>query len=479
MSPLPRAVLALLLITMPARLLAQGALTQLPAFDDVARRYVAQALDSNLGLKGEDLELSSSALALQAARVRFYPELSFEARYTRADGGRVINFPVGQLLNPVYQTLNQMLAAQGQTPRFGTVSDQNFAFQRPREQDSHVSLRQGIYEPAVPAAIAAQRAYLTSREYARVVLARQLRRDVIVGYAGYLKSLRSETIVRAAESTLAENLRVTESLYANGRVTQDQVLRARAEQMASVQQLKEAQDGSRQAQRYVNFLLNRELDAPLEDARASDDADAVPFARDPKRQRDAALAQRAELGQADALARAAEAQVGVARAALKPQLGLGVDAGTQGEQYRLGTGYNYITASLVLTWKFFDGGANRAAAAQASLAARRLDLERQELAQRVSLEVEQASDRLDSALSLLATAKAREAAAEAALRIASRKRDEGALSQLEFIDARTTLTSAQLNYNVTRYDIYARRAELDFATGSGDLPRAGAQGNPP
>ena len=204
MSPLPRAVLGLLLSSVTAPLLAQGALTQLPAFDDVARRYVAQALDSNLGLKGEDLDLSSSAAALQAARARLYPELSFEARYTRADGGRVINFPVGQLLNPVYQTLNQMLAAQGQAARFGMVTDQNFAFQRPREQDSHLSLRQGIYQPAVPAAIAAQRAYLTSREYARVVLARQLRRDVIVGYAGYLKSLRSEAIVRAAASTLAE-----------------------------------------------------------------------------------------------------------------------------------------------------------------------------------------------------------------------------------------------------------------------------------
>ena len=70
----------------------------------------------------------------------------------------------------------------------------------------------------------------------------------------------------------------------------------------------------------------------------------------------------------------------------------------------------------------------------------------------------------------MATAAARAEAAQAAFRIASRKRDEGVINQVEFIDARSTLTRAELNLALTRFNVLARRAELDYATSAGDLP---------
>ena len=73
----------------------------------------------------------------------------------------------------------------------------------------------------------------------------------------------------------------------------------------------------------------------------------------------------------------------------------------------------------------------------------------------------------------LAAAQARADAARAAFRIASRKRDEGAASQIEFLDARNALTSAELNLAWTRLDVLERRAELDYAAGdSSELPGA-------
>jgi outer membrane protein TolC len=437
-------------------------------FDAVALGYVAQALEGNLALRGQDLDVERSAAALAAARARFYPELALNARYTVAEGGRQIEFPLGQLMNPAYQTLNQLLVAQGQAPRFANLPDQTFAFQRPREQDTRITLRQPLYQPAIPAAVTAQRELLGSQQYARLALARQLRRDVIVAYAGYLQALRATEIVGSANLLLDENLRITESLYANGRVTQDQVLRARAEQLAARQSLRTTQGQVSQARSYVNFLLNRRLDTALDDAAAG--TAGQPSPADMQSLRADAQEHRAELAQLDSLSRAADAQARAARAALKPQLALGVDAGTQGEQYRLGSGYNFIAASLVLSWKFFDGGANRAAAAQARLAARGVSLQREQAAQRVQLEVQQALDQLETARDSLATAQARMEAAQAAFRIASRKRDEGAISQVEFLDARNTLTAAQLNLNVTRFELISRGAELDHATGSGELP---------
>jgi len=438
-------------------------------FDAIAHDYLRLAFESNLALRSAGLELERSREALAAARARFYPELALNARYTLADGGREITFPVGQLLNPAYQTLNDLLVAQGQPPRFTSLVDQSFAFQREREQDTRVTLRQPLYQPAIPAAVTAQRALLEGAQFARLALARQLQRDVVVTYVSYLKAMRAAQIVRSGGELLQENLRVNDSLFRNGRITQDQVLRARAELLASDQQLRETEDSATQARSLLNFLLNRSLDTPLEEAlELTDEPDTVTGSLAELRSQ--SLLARPELKRLDSLGEAARAQLRGARAALKPSLSLGIDAGTQGEDYRLGPGYNFIAGSLVLTWKFFDGGANRAEAAQARIAARTTELQRDELALRVQLEVQQAVDRLQTAADSLSTARARDEAARAAFRIASSKRDAGTINQVEFIDARNALTGAELNLNLTRFSLLDRGAELQYAAGSGELP---------
>ena len=87
------------------------------AFDVVVDRYVAEGLRSNLALQSETLEVERRPQALAIARARFMPEISLQARYTRAEGGREFALPIGTALNPVYSTLNDMLAAQGQPRR--------------------------------------------------------------------------------------------------------------------------------------------------------------------------------------------------------------------------------------------------------------------------------------------------------------------------------------------------------------------------
>jgi outer membrane protein len=261
---------------------------------------------------------------------------------------------------------------------------------------------------------------------------------------------------------------VNDSLFRNGKITQDQVLRARAELLAVTQQSREARNGASQSQSYLNFLLNRPLETTLEAAQIVADVSATTRALAELRQ--AALDNRPELAQMQALTRASEAQTRLVKADRWPTLSLGADGGIQGEEYDFGRGSNYATISLLLNWTFFDGGARRAAVRQANAVARRTATQRDELTQQVQLEVQQTLDRLETSADSLATAEARAEAARAAFRIASRKRDEGAISQVEFIDARSSLTGAELNLNVTRFEVLARQAELDYATAAGRLP---------
>ncbi len=438
------------------------------AFDVVVDRYVTEALRSNLALQGEALEVERAAASLAEARARYFPEATLQARFSRADGGRVIDLPIGTSLNPVYSTLNDMLAAQGQPARFPRIADESIPFLREREQDTRVTIRQPLYAPTLAAAVRAQRALLDASNYQRMALARTLRRDVTLAYLDWLRSRDSVAIVAASEALLRENLRVNRSLFGNGKITEDQVLRAQAELLAVEQQQREAENLERQAQSYFNFLLNRPLATPIDAATIptttseSEDALELLWTR--------ALDRRPELNRIEQLKEASAAQVRLARKQRWPTLALGLDAGTQGEDYRFGDGYNFGVASLLFSWRIFDGGGDAARVREARAAERQLVLREEEIAQRIRLEVQQALDRLQTARASLATAAARNDAAAAAFRIASRKRDEGAINQVEFIDARSALTGAEINLTLTRYDVLARRAELEYATSSGDLP---------
>jgi outer membrane protein len=433
--------------------------------------YVRAGLQSNLSLRAQSLEVERSVAALDEARARYFPEVGFEARYSRSEGGRTIELPLGQALNPAYQTLNDLLVAQGQQPQFPVVQDETIAFLREREQDTRITLRMPLVQPAIPAAVRAQRELLGASEYAHVALGRRLKRDITVGYLHWLAAVRNRGIVDASVALLNENLRVNDSLFRNGKITQDQVLRARAELLAVTQQSREAENAAAQSSSYLNFLLNRPLDTALENVEVGAEVTARTQALADLRS--AALANRPELAELAHLSRASEAQVQLAKAERWPTLSLGADGGIQGEEYEFGRGSNYATVSLLLNWTFFDGGARRAGVRQANAVARRTATQFDELTQQVQLEVQQSLDRLNTSADSLATAEARSEAARAAFRIASRKRDEGAISQVEFIDARSSLTSAELNLNVTRFSVLARQAELDYATAAGSLPMAG------
>ncbi len=430
--------------------------------------YIAEAMRSNLALQSESFAVEQSRAALDAARARYLPELSLSARYTVNQGGRELDFPVGDLLNPVYSTLNSMLAAQGQPGQFPLLENQAIPLLRPREQDTHVALRQPLYAPAITAGVRAHQALLGASEQQRIAVARQLRRDVTVAYLNWLQANAATQIVSSTQELLAENLRINRSLFDNGKITADQPLRAEAELLSIEQQLHQARDGVTQAQSHVNFLLNRPLDTSLEVAIAP--ASIEQQTMELEQLRAQASAQRPELKQLEQGVSAANEQIKMARAAALPTVSLGVDAGIQGDRYGFGSDYSYASGSLLLNWKFYAGGGLKAQVSSARAQARRLEAQREQLDDQIALQVQQAVHRYHTATRSLATAQAREVAARAAFRIATRKRDEGVINQAEFLDARSALTSAELNLNVTRYAALIETAQLEYTTASGVAP---------
>lgn len=434
--------------------------------------YVRLATDANLSLANQQLEVERSGLALRAAQARLRPEISVSARYSANSGGREITVPVDQLLNPAYQTLNELLVKSGQAPRFGVIPETSFPLLRAHEQDAHVAVRQPLYAPGLMAGIEASRAGAEAAQLGASAAARTQRRDVTRAYLMTQKARAAVAIVAGGVELLQENLRINEALYANGKLTQDAVLRARAAVLDATQQRIEAEQGRSQAERALNLLLNRPLDTGIEAGDAGDDAAlaALAAANVGTAADIVARARRArpELQQLQRATDGAQAQLRAAESRRGPTLALGVDAGVQGENFGTGPRYNYVSSSLLLEWTLFDGGARRAAVGAARLAARQADNQRQLGEQRIEMEARSALDAAVAARESLAAAQARATAARAAFRIASRKRDEGVATQVEFLDARNALTSAELNLAWTRLDVLERRAELAYAAGDGN-----------
>ncbi|MDH4259708.1 MAG: TolC family protein [Gammaproteobacteria bacterium] len=460
-----------LLLAMPAAATPE---TDEPAVLRIADALVAEALESNLGLDAVEAGVDQRLAALDMARARFLPALDLQLRYSRADGGREIELPVGDLLNPVYSSLNALLAASGQPAPFTPIANQSFSFLREREQDSVLRLSQPLYDARIAAARRQAMHGYDAARYGLDAYRLQLERDVRQAYYRWLASREAAGILSATLDLARENERVNESLHRNGKVTRDLVLRAEADRLEIDQQLIRARATESLARRYVNLLCNAQLTRELE-AVAVTDADLPRLAARVSRPAGAtaaalqleetALAHRAELRQLEAGVAAAGESERIARAAFKPQVALAVDAGTQGADWDYRDQDPYVMASVIVRFNLFSGGADRASVRAARARSAELVAGRALAEQQIRIQVHEALSDLEVAEASLTTASRRAEAAAAAFEIISKKRDLGQVSPAEYLDAQRALTAARLNGNVTRYDAFAALAQVEYAIG--------------
>jgi outer membrane protein TolC len=379
-----------------------------------------------------------------------------------------------------------LLAAQGQPAPFQPIENTVIPFLREREQQTSVTLTQPLYDARIAANRSAAEYRLRGAEDGLDAFHHQLARDVRQGYFRWLGTREQVVILDASLEAARENQRVNESLFRAGRITRDLVYRAEADVLELEQARLATQNGVRLAQAYVNLLRSAPFDAPLPAASVTD-ADVsqlgLALARATGQGRlefeplqAVALEQRPELRQLDAAAGEAQAGERAARAAFKPQLGLVVDAGSQGEDFTYGTDDRYVLASAVLRFNLSNGGADRAALREALAVSDQVRATRSLAQQRIGLEVLEALQNLEVSQASLATAGKRVVAAEGAFRIASRKRDLGQLGMAEFIDVRRALTEAHQSQNRARTAALGSLAALEYAVGQ--RPRAVVENAP-
>ena len=299
--------------------------------------------------------------------------------------------------------------------------------------------------------------------------------EIKTAYFNYLRAERLVEIFEATQAVVTENLRVNERLSEHGKVTRDAVYRAQAEVSAVEQQQAEATTQRDLAASYFNLLLNRPLNTPIE---RTDVDDLIPatgqalarYVRDdlnpPAIRQDyarRALLERDELKQLASTADAADVNLDLARSAFLPNVSFVLDLGVQGSGYSFSSDSDFRSASVVLSWNLFNGFQDQACVPQARVQQRVLEARQEELALQIRLEVQEAFNKVDVARRSIKTAEERVRSARQTFRLVERKYEEGMASPVDFIDARTTLTNAELNLAITQYDLLTRYARLERA----------------
>jgi len=415
---------------------------QVPDVAQVTEALVAEALAANLGLDQQAAGVDQRLAVLDQARAEYLPQIDLNLRYSEANGGRKI-----------------------EVPQLGL----EFRFLREREQDSYLRLTQPIYDARLAAERrGASHLYDASRHGLEAYRLR-LARDVRQAYYRWLTARESIGVLEATLALAAENERVNDSLFRNGKVTRDFRLSAEAEHLEIAQQILRARAAQDLARRYLNLLVNAPLAREPETAVVTDTdlprlAARLPATRGAALE-ELAVGQREELRELDSGIAAAGESERAARAAFKPQLALAVDAGTQGEEWDYGDDDSYVLASVVLRFNLFNGGGDRAAIRQARAKGAELSAGRELAEQQVRIEVQEALTDLEVAEASLETASRRVEAAEAAHAIVARKRDLGQVSSAEYLDTQRALTQARLNGNVTRFQALGALAEVEYAIG--------------
>jgi outer membrane protein len=425
--------------------------------------YIEMGLSNNLALKQQRFSLEKSLQALREARGMFLPSITIEARYSRAGGGRIIDIPIGDMVNPIYQTLNQLLALQGLPGNFPTnIPNEQVPFLRETEHDTKLRVIQPLFQPAIYYNLKIKKD-LTGIEKARLnVFKRQLVADIKNGFYTYLKTVKVKQLLDNTKELLKENVRLSESLFRNHKVTEEVVFRSEAELSKLEQQRAEAEKNALLAASYFNFLLNRPLDAEIEVDFI--DQKQVFRAYDLETLTTRALKRRSEFRQLQSAIAAARHTVGLHRSSILPTVTAVFDYGFQGERYSFTGEDDYWMGSLVLSWNLFQGGQDIAKKKQAMVQKKQLEAQHAELETKIKLQVKEAYYNMNVAKKTVISSEDTLKSHKQAFFIVSKKYKQDMVPQIEYIKAQNDYTNAGINHIIAVYDYYIKEAQLEHVS---------------
>lgn len=426
--------------------------------------YIKQGLENNLALQQKQLNLEKSIQALKEANGLFYPAIELNAQYTIANGGRSISLPVGDMLNPVYSTLNQILQTMGQQGGFPQIQNEEIQFLPNNFHDTKIRAVLPLVNAEIFYNRKIKKELISFAQAEKNVYARELVKEIKIAYMRYLQSIKVVEAYNSAKDLVAEALRVNEKLVKNQMAGNDQLLRIKAELSQVEAQLTRAENDQNTASVYFNFLLNNPLQTNI-----SIDSVLMNIETGDVIETDLVFQQREELTQLKSAGNAAKLFLNMKKASWIPTISNVTDLGYQGFNYKFSSDQRYVMNVIDLRWNIFNGFQNKHRINQARIEQVTIEKKLCETEQQLELQRLMAWNNLESSEKAEKANQRSLASSMEYYKVVSRQYAEGQKSLLDLLDARNQLTGSHINYSVSHFETFIRRAELERATASYEL----------
>lgn len=414
-------------------------------------KYISLAIKNNLELKQKTFTYKQSLLDLKKAKSLFFPSIDLNARYTRSGGGRSIDLPLGDLLNPLYSIHTSTL-----------IENQSIKFLREKEHETTLSLTQHVFNLKIYQSYKLKSHLKDAKKHEEFAYKKELVRNVKKAYFNSIKLNHIKSILESNSVVLEENKRVTQSLFSNDKITKDAVYQAEV----SVLELKNEQNKLLNqialSKKYFNHLLSKPLNSEIK----LDELLQFKFPTKPlEKLREDALNSRHELKQLTSAIISTEIGEKIAKADFYPNMLLNAQYGFQGESYNFDNNHDFWMISGVLQWNLFNGFYNSHSEEIASIEIQRYQAMFDNVKSKIILQVEEAYSNLKTGLETISISELSLKNSAEAFRIIEKKYNEGLISYIDYLNSLVKKRNQEINLILSKIAFQIQYTELEYATG--------------
>lgn len=413
--------------------------------------YIEAGLQNNEVIKQHNFDINKSMWALKEAKGLFYPTVSLNANYTVAEGGRTIDIPIGDMLNPVYSTLNQITNSNA----FPLLQNQSVLINPDNFYDARIHTTMPLlnYEIIYNKRIKSQQSSMQKIELE--IYKRELVKEIKIAYYKYLQSIEGIKIYQDALKLVKENQRINQFLYKNDKINRTAVLRSDNEVIRIEANLETAKQVSNNAKTYFNFLLNQKLDTEIEVDPENDNLPNLMVSENTQN--------REELSKLN-LAKDINGNLGkLTQSHWFPRLSGFADIGFQDFDFEVDNQSRYYFAGVALEWNLFSGNKNKYKLKQVEEDSKKLSSQTDNVKQQLLLQFQVSQNNLKSALEQFNADKNQKESAKKYNEDISKMYKEGQAIYIELLDAQNQWVNAQLNTNIALYNSWIAFAEMERA----------------
>lgn len=434
-------LLSCILVMTPILSFAQSPFTEHATLRD----YIKLGLEQNVMMAQEKARLDEAKALVDKMYAYKTPKVSLHGRYTLATGGRTMDLPLGDMLNPVYTEL-------GFAQR---LDNEEISLLPTRDQETKVRIAQPLLNRRIWITEEVHTSLGEQQEKRMNLTAVEIAAAIRKSYYGWIKALNAMQIAEQSITESQEHLRVARKLVSQGVATSDMLYGAEAQLFQAEQQLVEYTYRAISVQSTLNQLLNRALD---------DSISYVPI--DTLLEKSSIVINSLLIENHSLLLllyegrRSAKLHTKLEKTAYLPTVNAFLDLGITGDRYSFDKKYRFAMGGVSLEWEIIHGAKKRASIDASRAVEKRIAKEEEAVRIEIKRKINDAGNIIQTKEKALVVAKKQLQAAKEQYRLVIKKFNSGLVTFAELTDAKSRHIEASLNITIVKTDLLSARAEL-------------------